>query len=255
MAEFPAMPLWTDAYLGDTRHLTTFEHGAYLLLLIVAWRSPEGTLPDDDRTLARYAGCTRAQWARIAPTIRAFFKVENGRLLQSRLNDERKAVRQKRESQAANGRASALKNKERHATNRPPSVNPHTHTLNTLDKSNGGAAADPLKELFDIGVSILVGAGKSESQARSLIGKWRKETKSDAKVLDGLLACQAGRVSEPVEWLTKRFGGSTYTSASGYEYRGDRASVKRQAEARADWGTYWKIEAEEKAEKQERARA
>jgi hypothetical protein len=40
MAEFPALPLWTDAYLGDTRHLSQSEHGAYLLLLITAWRTP-----------------------------------------------------------------------------------------------------------------------------------------------------------------------------------------------------------------------
>lgn len=133
MAEFPAMPLWTDAYLGDTRHLSTFEHGAYLLLLIVAWRSPDGALPDDDRLLARYAGCTRGQWAKIGPTIRAFFNVENGQLLQSRLIDERKVVKSRRESQIANGRLSALKRKERHSAKRCKS-----------EHANGNEALTPL---------------------------------------------------------------------------------------------------------------
>lgn len=32
MAEFPALPLWTDAYIGDTAHLTNEEHGVYLRL-------------------------------------------------------------------------------------------------------------------------------------------------------------------------------------------------------------------------------
>ena len=53
MAEFPALPLFTDALLGDTTHLDATEFGAYLLMLIVAWRSPDCALPDDDRYLAR----------------------------------------------------------------------------------------------------------------------------------------------------------------------------------------------------------
>lgn len=123
MAEFPAMPLWTDAYLGDTRHLSTIQHGAYLLLLMIAWRSRDCDLPDDDRLLARYTGLTVAQWRRMRPDILAFFDAENGRLIQQRLRDERDAVRRKRESQAANGRASALKRNKRHSTKREPIAN------------------------------------------------------------------------------------------------------------------------------------
>ena len=123
MAEFPALPLWTDAYMGDTSHLTTIEHGAYLLLLIVAWRSRDTRLPDDDRLLARYAKMTPAQWRRTRPIIEPFFDVEGGYWVQGRLTDEANAVRQLYESRAAAGRASALKRKGRHSTKRQRSVN------------------------------------------------------------------------------------------------------------------------------------
>ena len=116
MAEFPAMPLWTDAYLADTSHLTTLEHGAYFLLLVVTWRTHDKRLPDDDKKLARYARLTPGQWARIKPTMREFFKVENGFWTQGRLTDEANAVKQYRERQAAAGKASALKRKGRHST-------------------------------------------------------------------------------------------------------------------------------------------
>jgi len=136
MAEFPALSLWTDAYLGDTTHLTTIEHGAYLLLLMVAWRSRDICLPDDDVMLARYTKLTPGQWRRMRPILERFFDVENGRWTQSRLTDEANRVRQVRESQAANGRASALKRKGRHSTERQPSVNetrtPTTTTTTTV---------------------------------------------------------------------------------------------------------------------------
>lgn len=123
MAEFPAMPLWTDAYLADTSHLTTLEHGAYLLLLMVMWRTRDKSLPDDDKLLARYCKLTPSQWRRMKPIIRDFFTVEGGCWRQSRLTDEANAVKQHRERQAKAGRASALKRKGRHSTTVQPKGN------------------------------------------------------------------------------------------------------------------------------------
>lgn len=240
------MPLFTDAYLADTRHLTTIQHGAYLLLLMVAWRTRDGTLPNDDAVLARYAGLTRAQWGRMKPTLMAFFELENGQLVQKRLRDEYAFVRQKRESAAANGRASALKRKGRHSTKRERSVNETatpTPTPTSVDKSTAGKPApDPVKVLFDLGVEILMGAGQTEAKARSLIGKWRKEQRDDAKVLAAFIEARGKSVSEPVEWLTKRLAKASFVSDSGYEYRGSLEQIRREAEKRNDMGTYWRVQ-------------
>lgn len=116
MAEFPALPLWTDAYLGDTTHLTTIEHGAYLLLLFTAWRTPTYDLPDDDHMLARFCRLTDGQWHRIRPTIMAYWKLKNGRWFNGRLLDERDAVRRKVAQRSDAGKASALKRLNRMST-------------------------------------------------------------------------------------------------------------------------------------------
>lgn len=104
MAEFPAFPLWTDAYLADTHHLTTIEHGAYLLLLIAMWRN-DGVLPNDDRELARFAHMTQQQWQRIRPTLLKFFRDGGAVLTQGRLTDEMAYVKAHSKKQAAKARS------------------------------------------------------------------------------------------------------------------------------------------------------
>lgn len=111
MAQYPAFPLWTDAYLADTSHLTTIEHGAYLLLLMTMWRAA-GSLPNDDKKLARYARLNAGQWERLKPSLMPFFDVVGDEIRQGRLTDELAFVKQKSKSQSKNARARWLKNND-----------------------------------------------------------------------------------------------------------------------------------------------
>ena len=67
----PWMPLYVGDYLGDTGHLTTAQHGAYLLLMMHYWR--KGQLPDDDRQLSKIAKLPLKTWCEYRPTLQDFF--------------------------------------------------------------------------------------------------------------------------------------------------------------------------------------
>lgn len=71
MSKSPSMPMFWDAYLADTTHLTTEEHGAYLLLLAAMWRR-NGYVPDDDRDNARILGLTQAKWRKVKVRLSEF---------------------------------------------------------------------------------------------------------------------------------------------------------------------------------------
>jgi uncharacterized protein YdaU (DUF1376 family) len=67
----PWMPLYVGDYLGDTGHLTTAQHGAYLLLMMHYWR--KGQLPDDDRQLSKITKLPLKTWCEYRPTLQDFF--------------------------------------------------------------------------------------------------------------------------------------------------------------------------------------
>ncbi len=67
----PWMPLYVGDYLGDTGHLTTAQHGAYLLLMMHYWR--KGELPDDDRQLAKITKLPLRTWTDYRPVLQQFF--------------------------------------------------------------------------------------------------------------------------------------------------------------------------------------
>lgn len=107
MAGYPYLPLWVNAFLGDTMHMDNRECGAYLLLLMVAWKKSDGGLPDDDKILARWARCSKSEWARVKPAVMAFWtKDARGDFIQKRLEIERTYVvgRTQKASAAANAK-------------------------------------------------------------------------------------------------------------------------------------------------------
>jgi uncharacterized protein YdaU (DUF1376 family) len=67
----PWMPLYVGDYLGDTGHLTTAQHGAYLLLMMHYWR--KGELPDDDRQLSKITKLPLRAWGECRPILQDFF--------------------------------------------------------------------------------------------------------------------------------------------------------------------------------------
>lgn len=128
MAEFPVLPLWADAYLADTKHLTPLEHGVYLLLLMCAWRHPDCSLPDDDKLLARMVGLHKGTWRRHRDVIMDFWELgSDGRWRQKRLSKEREKVTNLRATNREKGiigarvaRAKSLKNKDTRSAVAPP---------------------------------------------------------------------------------------------------------------------------------------
>lgn len=243
----PAIPLFGDAYLADTRHLSLEEHGAYLQLIMIAWRIKGCCLPDDDARLARMLGVTGARWRKLKPVVMAFWTLENGVWKQARLSKERTFVEEKRAKNKASADARWSKQPAENTRdeeceriserNAPP---PPPKEEGSVANATVGEADDPVKALFDTGVSLLTAAGQTEKQARSLIGKWRKG-RSDGDVLTALIDCRARAISNPVEWLQKRFGGVKFVSASGYEYRGSDSEIMREAERRGDMATFWAV--------------
>ena len=140
MVAYPAMPLFTDAYLADTRHLTTEQHGAYLLLLMCAWRSRACAFADDDGALARIAGLSPTKWRRMRPVLAGFFDIRDGLWRQGKLtsvhDDVAARVARNRASGAKGGRARALKQSDQ-------------QTVSQNKASKAKAAAEPDSLVLD----------------------------------------------------------------------------------------------------------
>lgn len=102
MSQAPAMPMYWDAYLADTTHLTTEEHGAYLLLLAAMWRR-NGTVPDNDADNARILGLTKAKWRKIKARLSDLLTIQDGVISQKKLQKTWKKTQEKIQTNRANG--------------------------------------------------------------------------------------------------------------------------------------------------------
>lgn len=112
MAQFPALPLWSDAFIADTTHLSAEETGGYIMLLMCAWRRPDCDLPDDDVLLQRWSRIDARRWPKVRDRIMSFWTLNNGRWTQKRLVKEHEYVSHRRSIKSDNAKSKWLKNKE-----------------------------------------------------------------------------------------------------------------------------------------------
>lgn len=148
MSQNPAfMQLYVGDYLADTLHLTTEQHGAYLLLLMTMWRNG-AELPNDHQKLARIARVTPKRWGQIWAEIGGFFEVDGTVVRQPRLSKEfQKAVSISQERKTAGkigGKANALKKQEAAQANasdlfKHAGANPYPDTIKKEDGGGGSA--------------------------------------------------------------------------------------------------------------------
>jgi uncharacterized protein YdaU (DUF1376 family) len=119
MAALPYMPLFVADYLADTAHLNTFQHGAYLLLIMNYWQRG-GPLPDDDKRLASIARVGPREWARMRDVISEFFSIANGSWSHSRIDVELARV----EAKSLKSKKAAQASVERRLSERSAPVEP-----------------------------------------------------------------------------------------------------------------------------------
>jgi len=102
MTSLPYMQLYVADYLADTAHLTTEEHGAYLLLLMNYWQRGK-PLDNTDGRLAHVARLSAERWKAIEPILSEFFTIEDDLWVQARIERDLDKIRAKSSKLAANG--------------------------------------------------------------------------------------------------------------------------------------------------------
>lgn len=204
----------SDALAGFMS-LTLEERGAYQTLLDMMY-DRAGPLPGNDRLIAGYMGCSLRKWASLREALVAKGKIrvgDDGSITNDRVEKELENSVKTSRKLSENGLKGAQKKHEiekkgndfKRRELAPPEPG-HGHTRYQIPDNvpNGTASADVAKLIFDNGVALLTSAGAAASQARSILGKWRKE-QGDAAVLAALIDAESRAITNPVEWITGRF--------------------------------------------------
>lgn len=134
MAALPYMQLYVADYLADTAHLTTEEHGAYLLLLFSYWQTGKPLRGD---RLASVARLSNERWNDVEPTLKEFFHVDEGMWMHFRVEADLEKVDSKSKKNSDAGKASAkAKALAKQALKDSPPTNDETTVATNVERTN-----------------------------------------------------------------------------------------------------------------------
>jgi uncharacterized protein YdaU (DUF1376 family) len=198
------MPLHIDDYLADTGHLTGAEHGAYMLMIMHYWQN--GGLPENERLIARIARMDAAQWQESRDILAMLFG-ENWthKRIDAELAKADEIIEKRRAAAEARHAKSKSSANDMHVERTCSDTGALPLTDNLIpDATASGAAEDPRAILWSQGLAyVKAKTGKTEAAAKSMIGKWLKDTEDDcALVLSKIRTARAERIGEPIAWIT-----------------------------------------------------
>lgn len=218
MSKTPFMPLWVADFLAKTPDLDAKETGAYLLILMALW-THGGRLPNDPRKLQRIARCGR-EWPKVWGAIERFFDVADGEISQGRLTEELQKVNAKLEVNAHNGArgglAKALKNKEAALANATISLKQPEPYIPEAKASGASAPSSFHDAIWTRGVLFLIERGVTEKQARSFLGRAKKQH-GDEAVFNALASAAKAGAVDPIPYITKALQSAAHPEAQKLE--------------------------------------
>lgn len=200
-------------YARDTGHLSLLEHGVYTLLLDRCYATEQGIPEDQAYRLARAR--SEDERAAVDAVLSEFFTLEDGVWINARVLEEVERYRAKIEAARENGKKGGRPRKETQPKAKktqpfPPGseieTQPKAHQ--TPDTSNtqpngcdaGASPKDEPDPIWGAGLAYLVRSRIPERQARSLIGKLRKQC-GDVETGAILAQAETESVSDPAPWL------------------------------------------------------
>ena len=145
MAALPYMQLYVADYLADTMHLTTEEHGAYLLLIFNYWQTGK---PIPTNRLARITRLSNERWTDVERSLAEFFNERCNEWVHDRIERDLESVHATQEQRIAAGKASAEARKQAAKPRKSKAANARSTTVEQA--SNGKATNIEEKREEDI---------------------------------------------------------------------------------------------------------
>ena len=196
MSALPFMPLYVGDYLADTAHLTTEQHGAYLLLLMAYWRHG-GPLPADDRKLARIVKMDPRKWAKHKDAVLDFFVFSHNNFAHTRADEElakakAKSLRNKKGGLARAASRLSLEQAQAKvkSESQPLPISPNGDIGRIADNSPPDSDTE-----FWANAKAYLGPSKA-----SVIGKWCRDY-GQVETAKAIAAAQAERAVDPVPYI------------------------------------------------------
>ncbi|SPL64428.1 hypothetical protein OHAE_295 [Ochrobactrum soli] len=221
----PWVRFFPSDWLGGTRGMSAVETGIYITLIATMYERGEPIVEDHAR-LARLCGASNSAFRKALDTLIDEGKITriDAGLWNDRVEKEQVYLSEKSEVGKRAGKASAEKRKQNQgqtstdveqalnegSTTRAhkPEARSQIPDIYNSDPYGSGANApvqtDYRNLVWQDGVaSLMRQTGKTQSAAKSLVGKWLRDAKDNCRIVhEKILQAEVNRIGDPIPWIS-----------------------------------------------------